>query len=90
MTKRELVKSMAAKMGASQKLAEEALDAFMDAVVESLGKGEEVNLIGFGKFAIKERAPKIGRNPKTGEEFQIPARKVPLFKVGQRLKEAVR
>lgn len=90
MTKRELVKSMAAKMGASQKVAEEALDAFMDAVVESLGKGEEVNLIGFGKFAIKERAPKIGRNPKTGEEFQIPARKVPMFKVGQRLKEAVK
>lgn len=90
MTKRELVKSMATKMGASQKVAEEALDAFMDAVVESLGKGEEVNLVGFGKFAIKERAPKIGRNPKTGEEFQIPARKVPMFKVGQRLKEAVK
>ena len=90
MTKHEFVKAIATKMDSTQKLAEKALDAIMDVIVESLAQGEEINLVGFGKFTIKERAPKIGRNPKTGEEVQIPARKSPVFKIGQRLKEAVK
>lgn len=83
MTKTQLIKQMAVKMESTQKDAEKALSAFLESVVETLSKGEDVNLVGFGKFYVKERASRIGRNPQTGEEIQIPACKVPSFKAGK-------
>ncbi|MGO2055090.1 MAG: HU family DNA-binding protein, partial [Halomonadaceae bacterium] len=66
-----------------------ALDAMVESVTDSLKKGESVSLVGFGTFAIKERAARTGRNPQTGQPIQISAAKVPSFKAGKALKDAV-
>ena len=66
-----------------------ALDASIASVSEALKKGDTVTLVGFGTFAVKERAARTGRNPKTGEPLNIPASKVPSFKAGKGLKDAV-
>lgn len=89
MTKQELVAKMAADAGISKKAAEESLNSFVEAVKTSLKGGQNVSLIGFGTFGVSERNARKGRNPQTGEEIDIPARKVPTFKAGKALKDAV-
>ena len=89
MTKQELVAKIAEEANLSKRAAEDALAAFIKAVKESLAKGESVSLVGFGTFSVSERAARKGRNPQTGAEIEIPARKVPVFRAGKGLKEAV-
>ena len=89
MNKAELIAVAAEKAGLSKKDCEKAVNAALDAITESLVKGEKVQLVGFGAFEVKERGVRIGRNPQTKEEIQIPASKVPQFKAGKALKDAV-
>ena len=89
MTKTELIKLIAERADLTQAKATEALQAFEAAVTSELSKGGEVALIGFGTFKITDRAARTGRNPQTGAEIQIAASKVPTFKAGKALKEAV-
>jgi len=89
MNKQDLVAKIAQDANLTKRQAEDALNAFVNAVKESLGKGENVSLVGFGTFAVSERAARKGRNPQTGAEIQIPARKVPVFRAGKGLKEAL-
>ena len=89
MNKTELIAAVAEKANLSKKDAEAAVSAVLDAVTYELVKGGKVQLIGFGSFEVRERAAKQGRNPKTGEAMQIPATKVPAFKAGNALKNAV-
>ena len=89
MNKTELIAAMADQAELSKKDAEAAVSAVLDAVTDELVKGGKVQLIGFGSFEVRERAAKQGRNPKTGEAMQIPATKVPAFKAGNALKNAV-
>jgi len=90
MTKAELVGRMAKDATISKKAAEAALDSFMMGVRDSLRKGKRVSLVGFGTFAVGRRAARNGRNPQTGEKIKIKAAKVPKFKAGKALKDAVR
>ncbi len=90
MNKTELVAAVAAKAGISKKDADAAVAAVFASVEEALAKGEKVQLIGFGTFEVRERAAKEGRNPKTGETIKIAAAKVPAFKAGAALKNAVK
>jgi DNA-binding protein HU-beta len=87
--KSELIDAIAAGADISKAAAGRALDSMLDAVTDSLQKGEGVSLVGFGTFSVKERAARQGRNPKTGETIQIKAAKVPGFKAGKALKDAV-
>ena len=89
MNKAELIAEVAVKAGLSKKDSEKAVNAALDTITASLTNGEKVQLVGFGVFDIKERAARIGRNPKTKEEIEIPASRVPQFKAGKALKEAV-
>ncbi|WP_180558381.1 HU family DNA-binding protein [Arsenophonus endosymbiont of Apis mellifera] len=90
MNKTELISKVAAKSGLSRKDSEKAVNAFTEAVTESLKSGNDVQLIGFGSFQVKQRAARDGKNPKTGKPLKIAAANVPSFKAGQRLKEAVK
>ncbi|MFJ8242579.1 HU family DNA-binding protein [Bacillus tropicus] len=90
MNKIELVKNVAEKVELSQKDAAVATQAVLDTITNALANGEKVQLIGFGTFEVRERAARTGRNPQTGEEMQIAAAKVPAFKAGKELKEAVK
>ncbi|MBE6554948.1 MAG: HU family DNA-binding protein [Ruminococcaceae bacterium] len=89
MNKAELIEAIVAKSGLSKKDAEAALVATLDAVKDAMKAGEKVQLVGFGTFAVKERAARTGLNPKTGEKIEIPASKVPAFAAGKALKEAI-
>lgn len=89
MKKTELVAAVAEKSGLSKKDAEAAVNATVAAISESLANGENVQLVGFGTFEVRERAAKICRNPRTGESMEVAATKVPAFKAGKALKEAV-
>jgi DNA-binding protein HU-beta len=89
MNKTELVSSVAEKSGLTKKDAEKAVNALFASIEEALAKGERVQLVGFGTFEVRERKARTGRNPQTGAEIQIPAAKVPAFKAGKALKEAV-
>ncbi len=89
MTKQDLITKMANDANISKRAAEDALNAFMTAVKDGLRRGESVSLVGFGTFNVSERSARKGRNPQTGQEINIPARKVPTFKAGKGLKEAV-
>lgn len=89
MTKADLVNAMAEKAGLSKADAEAALKAFSDAVTDALKAGEKVALVGFGTFSVGDRAARTGQNPQTGEKIQIAAAKVPKFKAGKALKDAV-
>jgi DNA-binding protein HU-beta len=89
MTKQELVSKMAEDAGVSKKAAEDSLNSFMGSVKGALSSGGSVSLVGFGTFGVSERAARTGRNPQTGAEIQISARKVPTFKAGKGLKDAV-
>ena len=90
MNKTELVAAVARKADLSKKDAEAAVKAVLDAVTEALADGEKVALVGFGTFEVKERAARTGKNPRTGEVIEIPASKVPSFKAGAALKNAVK
>lgn len=89
MNKTELIKSMAEKSGLTQKDSAAALEAFIITVQESLANNESISLVGFGTFDIQERAARTGRNPSTGEEIAIAAAKLPKFKAGKGLKDAI-
>ena len=89
MNKTELIAEVAAKCAISKKDAEKTVNATFDTIAEALCKGDKVQLVGFGAFEVKERGARIGRNPKTKEEIEIPASRVASFKVGKALKEAV-
>ena len=90
MNKGDLVSAMAEVTGMTKKDTAAAVDAFIEVVSETLEKGEDVALVGFGTFKVKERAARKGRNPQTGEEIDIPASNVVFFKVGKTLKDAVK
>ena len=88
MNKSQLIDKIAAGADISKAAAGRALDAIIASVTESL-KGDDVALVGFGTFAVKERAARTGRNPQTGKEITIAAAKVPSFRAGKALKDAV-
>lgn len=90
MNKTELINAVAAKAEISKKDADKALAAVIASIEEALVKGEKVQLIGFGTFEVKERAARTGHNPKTGESIEIAAAKIPSFKAGAALKNAVK
>ena len=89
MNKSELIDAIAASADISKAAAGRALDAMVSSISDSLKKGDQVTLIGFGTFSVKERAARTGRNPQTGAEIKIAAAKVPSFKAGKGLKDAV-
>lgn len=89
MNKAELIKSIAEKSGLTQKDADAALNGFIETIKETLAKGEDVTLVGFGSFDIQERAARTGRNPSTGDEILIAASKAPRFKAGKAFKDAI-
>ncbi len=90
MTKSEFVSRVAKVAGLTKAQAEKAVNAFMEVVKESLSKGESITLVGFGTFEVVQRAGRKGRNPRTGEEIEIKPTKVPKFRPGKGLKEAVK
>lgn len=89
MNKAELTAAVAEKTGMSKKDTEKVINAAFDTVIETLVAGDKVSVVGFGVFDVKERGVRVGRNPKTREEIEIPATKVPFFKAGKALKDAV-
>lgn len=89
MNKTELIATVAEIAALSKKDAEKAVNATFDAITAALEAGEKVSLVGFGAFDVKERAARMGRNPRTKEEVEIPATRVPLFKAGKALKDTV-
>ncbi len=90
MNKTELINAVAAKAEISKKDAEKAVAAVIGSIEDALVAGDKVQLIGFGTFEVKERAARAGHNPKTGETIEIAAAKVPAFKAGAALKNAVK
>ncbi|MBE6774068.1 MAG: HU family DNA-binding protein [Clostridia bacterium] len=90
MNKTELINAVAAKAEISKKDADKAVAAVLASIEEALVAGEKVALIGFGTFEVKERAARTGHNPKTGEAIEIAAAKLPSFKAGAALKNAVK
>ena len=89
MTKQELVEIIAEKAGLTKADATRALDATMEGIKTGLKKSGKVALVGFGTFEAKKRAARTGHNPRTGETVKIPAKVVPSFKAGSKLKEAL-
>ena len=89
MNKAELVAAVAEKTALSKKDSEKAVNAAFEAITAALVGGDKVQLVGFGAFEVKERNARVGRNPKTKEEIQIPASRVPVFKAGKALKDSV-
>ena len=89
MNKTELVSAIAESANLSKADATGALDGMVAAITEALKSGDQVTLIGFGSFSIKERAARTGRNPRTGDPIEIKASKIPSFKAGKVLKDAV-
>ena len=89
MNKAELIDAVAEGADISKADATRAVDTVVDQVTKALQKGDQVTLIGFGTFAVKDRAARTGRNPRTGEPIEIKASKVPGFKAGKALKDAV-
>lgn len=89
MNKSELIDAIASASELTKADAGRALDAVLEAVTNALKEGNQVTLVGFGTFLVKERAARTGRNPQTKEELHIPASRVPSFKPGKALKDAV-
>jgi DNA-binding protein HU-beta len=90
MTKSELIDKVAKEAKIPRAAAERALNSFTTSVAEALKKGDKITLPGFGTFLVSNRSARKGRNPRTGEEIDIPAVRIPKFKVGKGLKDAVR
>ncbi len=89
MNKAELIESIANTADLSKASAGRALDATIEAITKALKKGDTITLVGFGTFSVRHRKARMGRNPRTGEEIQIKASKVPGFKPGKALKDAI-
>ena len=89
MNKTELVDAMAESADISKAAASRALDGLIEAITASLKEGDQVNVVGFGSFSVRERAARTGRNPQTGAAIEIKASKNPAFKAGKALKDAV-
>ena len=87
--KAELVEAIVLETGRTRIDVENTIESFLDLVKQHLVQGEQVSLVGFGTFSVKERAGRTGRNPQTGETIHIPASKIPTFKAGRILKDAV-
>ncbi|WP_409288972.1 HU family DNA-binding protein [Peribacillus sp. SCS-26] len=90
MNKTDLINAVAEASELSKKDATKAVDAVFDSISDALKSGDKVQLIGFGNFEVRERAARKGRNPQTGEEIEISESKVPAFKPGKALKDAVK
>lgn len=89
MNKSELIDAIAERSGLTKADTTKALNGFIEAVSDAMKQGDDVVLVGFGTFSVKDRAARTGRNPKTGEALEIAASKVPSFKAGKGLKDAV-
>jgi DNA-binding protein HU-beta len=89
MNKGDLIEVISDDAGISKAEAGRAVDAIITAITKALKGGKQVSLVGFGTFGVKKRAARLGRNPRTGEEIQIKASKVPGFRAGKALKDAV-
>ncbi len=89
MNKTELIGEVAGTAGMTKKDAEKVINAFITAVESALKSGDKIQLIGFGTFEVRDRQARKGRNPQTGAEIDIPAAKVPAFKPGKALKDAL-
>ncbi|HXZ69234.1 MAG TPA: HU family DNA-binding protein [Alphaproteobacteria bacterium] len=89
MNKNDLIAQVSDTTGVSRSDTTRLIEATLDAITAALKSGDEVRLVGFGTFAVSQRAATTGRNPRTGEEIQIPAVKQPKFKAGKQLKDAV-
>ena len=89
MNKSELIAAVAEQAGLSKKDAEKAVNAVVAAVTDALVEGDKVQLVGFGTFEVRTREARTGKNPRTGEVIEIAASKVPAFKAGKALKDAV-
>ena len=89
MTKAELVTMVASKSGLSKKDTEKAIAGMIETITETLAKGESIQLVGFGTFEVRDRAARTGINPRTKQKIKIDATKVPAFKAGRALKDAV-
>lgn len=89
MNKSELIESVAETGDLTKAAAARAVDSVIEAVTDALRRGDQVAIVGFGTFSVRERAARTGRNPQTGEEIKISASKNPLFKAGKALKDAV-
>lgn len=89
MTKTDMINAIAEKSGFTKKDSEAALEAVVGAITDALVAGEKVSLIGFGTFEVKNRAARTGINPRTGAQIEIAASKLPVFKAGKALKDAV-
>ena len=90
MNKRELIDEVSGKVGITKKGAGNVIDAIVETITNALKKGEKVALVGFGTFQVMKRRARRGRNPQTGEEIQIPAKKVPKFVPGKSLRKEVK
>ena len=89
MNKSELIAAVAEQAALSKKDAEKAVNAVIAAITDKLVEGDKVQLVGFGTFEVRAREARIGKNPRTGEKIEIAASKVPAFKAGKALKDAV-
>ncbi len=89
MNKAELIDAIADSADLSKASAARALDSAIDSITKALKKGDTVTLVGFGTFSVRKRAARSGRNPRTGETIKIKASKVPGFKAGKALKDAI-
>jgi DNA-binding protein HU-beta len=89
MNKTELIEAVADSADLSKAAASRAVDAMVESISDALREGDQVTLVGFGTFSVRERSARTGRNPQTGETIEIPASKVPGFKPGKALKDAV-
>jgi len=89
-TRKELIADVAEEVGISKAKAGEAINAFLDLVTDSLAQGEDVSLRGFGNFGVRHMDPRIGRNPQTGEEVEIPAHNKPYFRPSALMKDLVK
>ena len=89
MNKAEFITHIADQYQCTKVDAEKAIDMFTSSVIEAMGQGKEISLVGFGNFTVSKVAARTGRNPRTGQELKIAAYNQPKFKVGQKLKDAV-
>lgn len=89
MNKSELINAIGTKTGFSQKDAEKALNATVEAIAEAMSADDKVQIVGFGSFEVRSRPERTARNPRTGEEIKIDACKAPVFKAGKALKDSV-
>jgi len=89
LNKADLVAEVAKVVG-SKRMAEKAITCILEAVTKALKKGQTLTLVGFGTFSVSKRKARVGRNPQTGKEIKIPAKKVPKFSAGKALKSAVK